>query len=184
MGRAIRGTKVKVDGQAGPLGKGMPLTQAAGPGGAATRFGPESFWRGSRAIAETTRNMKAAPQVPGYKGLMERARAAGRFPGKAGKLWETFGGKVPANTQGYGGKPLPEKLRGGFFGKVFNQLSQRQAAPMPGGGLFRNRQFAQLAPQVQPSGGTTRLAPPAGGGLTSKPLTQPGVDAQEGFRLR
>lgn len=33
MGRAFKDTSVKVGGQAGPIGKGVPMTEAAGPGG-------------------------------------------------------------------------------------------------------------------------------------------------------
>ena len=151
MGRAIRGTTVKVDGQAGPLGKGVPLTRAAGPGGASQVFS------GGKAPQN--------PQVPGFKGLMERGKSSGGIRAPLQRL-SSF---AKLYQQRSGGKPLPEKLRGGFFGKVFNQLSQRQSAPMPGGGLFRNRQFAQLAPQGN-SAPTPKSLPQTTGVLPSKPV--------------
>ncbi len=54
MGKAIKGASVKVQGQAGPLGKGMPLTQAVGEGGAA------SVAQGQPIQPNT--------QAPGFKG--------------------------------------------------------------------------------------------------------------------
>lgn len=69
MGKAIKEAKVKVEGQAGPMGKGqgVPLTQAVGQGG--LKGAMEGKPMGPNA------------QVPGIKGLFERARAAGKVPG-------------------------------------------------------------------------------------------------------
>ena len=67
MGKAIKEAKVKVGGQAGPMGKGqgVPLTQAVGQGGL-------------KGAMEGKPMMGANSQVPGMKGLAERVEAAGK----------------------------------------------------------------------------------------------------------
>jgi len=165
MGRAIKNTTLKVGGRAGPLGKGVPMTKAAGPGGIAT-----PGWTKS----------------PRMKGLFDRAIAAGKHPERTGgggvpdrRLWNTFGGKSGSgNMQPPPGGNLFQKTlfgkfglgsedkfndifkqrmgqiknmpqRKGLFGKVLQQvqdknpnLSAPSGKPMGGGG------FAPMGPKL------------------------------------
>lgn len=65
MGRALKDTEVKVPGAPGPVGKGMPLSQFAGKGGAfnALRGRPMD------------KNMK----IPGFKSLMKKGITSGKL---------------------------------------------------------------------------------------------------------
>lgn len=102
MGRAIRGTTVKAEGQAGPLGKGVPLTKAAGPGGLIDIAG------GKRAVQ--------SPQVPGFKGLMGRAMAAGKIRSPQQNL-SPFAKFMKTGRARPRGIPMPRGAPGGLVSK-------------------------------------------------------------------
>jgi hypothetical protein len=65
MGKALKDTEVKVPGAAGPIGKGMPVTQFAGKGGAFNAL------RG--------RPMDQNMKMPGFKSLMKKGIASGKL---------------------------------------------------------------------------------------------------------
>jgi len=132
MGKAIKEAKVKVGGQAGPMGQGqgVPLTQAVGQGGL------QGAMDGKPISANT--------QVPGAKGLWDRVQSTGRLPGKVGQLWKTFGGgkvNVPGQKAGgifsgafgklAGNKQFQQllKKRQGFLGNVFGKSGPGMAPP-------------------------------------------------------
>ncbi len=66
MGKAIKGASIKVEGEAGPLGKGMPVTQAAGP-----IQGSKSLNDRANASASATGvALSAAGAAPGQQPMM------------------------------------------------------------------------------------------------------------------
>lgn len=155
MGKAIKGTSVKVEGQAGPLGKGMPLAQAVGSGGAA------SVAQGQPIQPNT--------QAPGFKGLMKRAGdSASSTPGigtgvgvmPKSNLFSRMFAKNPEMQKrlnlAFQKKQQANKYGGmsGMFRKAYDQKQANLNAQAPG--------------QVQPTGGVTQLGPPTHGGLVSK----------------
>lgn len=64
MGKAIKGTTVKVDGQSGPLGKGVPISTVLGQGGLYGLF--------------KKKPMQPNMQVTGFKSLINRGIASGK----------------------------------------------------------------------------------------------------------
>ena len=149
MGRAIRGATFKAGGQAGPLGKGVPLTKAAGPGGlgevAAGKVGTQT------------------PQVPGFKGLMERRRAAAfNKMGKSRLLSQLRPSQEQFNT--IWDKRMQQRVnRGGFFGRAWNKLQNKMTPQQP---------QQPMQPPGQPDPGGATMLPPPTGGLISKPTVQ------------
>ena len=118
MGKAIKEAKVKVGGQAGPMGQGqgVPLTQAVGQGGL------KGAMDGKPVSANT--------QVPGAKGLWDRVQSTGRLPGKIGQVWDKFSGGKRVNVPGQIGGGLFTGARG-VFGKLagnkqFQQLIKKR----------------------------------------------------------
>lgn len=77
MGKALKDTEVKVPGAAGPIGKGMPLAQFGGKGGAFNAL------RG--------RPMDQNMKMPGFKSLMKRGIASGKLKKPALPQGSMFG---------------------------------------------------------------------------------------------
>ena len=147
MGRAIKHTNVKVDGAAGPLGKGVPLSKAAGPGG----------------IAKP--GMEQGSQIPGFKELMAKKMAA--MKNSKSRL---FRGMTLGNTGDKGAfydklkQRMGQQRRGGLFSRAFDQMGKK-----PGRGLFGGG--GKLVPPGQTvGGGVTELAPKPIGGMKDAPI--------------
>lgn len=156
MGRLMKNTTVKVDGQAGPLGQGVPLSKAAGPGGI--------------AMTGSSKN----PQIPGFKELMAK-----RFAVLSDNKARLSRGLMFSNL-----KPGQDKLRSrldqlmnqrknkfGLFTGVLNKVGQQE--PEVSGGMFSNlaKTATGLAAPVNPNG-PVKLASNPTGGLISKPTIQ------------
>lgn len=147
MGRAIKDTKVQVGGQAGPLGKGMPLSKAAGPG--ANGFGGISG------------RFKQAAAQKGF-GKPQKTSMFGRMfagnPEIQKKIQTAFQAKQ--QRQKYGGL-------GGRFRQWYDQNKQgNPGALVPPG--------QQPPAGVQPTQQPVPISQPPTGGLVSKePVNKP-----------
>lgn len=144
MGRAIKHTNVKVDGQAGPLGKGVPMTKAAGPGGIAM----PGAQQGSQIPGFKELMAKKLEAMKNNKSRLFRGKMLGK-PGEKGQFYDRLKQK------------MGQKPGGGLFGGFSNR--PQGATPKPIGGTVSNKP-QEPTKSVFQSGGWS-LGGPSGGAL-------------------
>ena len=182
MGRLLKHTNVKVGGEAGPLGKGVPVSKAVGEGGLATSGSDQGS------------------QIPGFKALMQkkmqnvqnsksryiRSRFGEEGSDRRNSFYEKMQGKMDRKIDKRNSfyDKMKEKMgdkKFGIFSKVFEQAGSkgmggkfgRMGSMLFGGSNNLNGTGAPPPGQGNGmGGGVSELAPPAGG-LKNKPVMNP-----------
>lgn len=136
MGKAIQDARVKVGGQAGPMGQGqgVPLTQAVGQGGLKSAMDGQPLGPNS--------------QVPGAKGLLDRANSTGRVGGLFSGVANKLQNKMQDSKEGLWGKTLFGRMGLGN-NKQFNQLLKQKLGGVPEQGKPKGGFFQQVADRKQ-----------------------------------
>ncbi len=138
MGRAFKDTSVKVGGQAGPIGKGVPMTEAAGPGGQIKTLMSKALEKQQGQTANGFGGIAAAQKGmgrPAPRSMFARMFAGNpKIQKRINDAWQ-----AKQQRQRYGGL-------GGRFAQFFDQKKQQANRGMAPGSMAPG----SMAPPGQP----------------------------------